>query len=499
MIFAGMSGSAVADAAGLGVIEIRAMIKEGYTAAIAATISAVSATIGPIIPPSIPFVIYGSLANVSVGALFLAGILPGLLMGLGLMGAIAIAARRLDLPRSAGWPSARVALHTVLRAAPALALPPVILVVIFTGVATPTEAAVVAAAFAFALGRFVYRELTLADFWQTLWESGRQTAQVMLIIAMSAPFGWVLIQQQVPNAILKSLMSLSSEPWVILLIVNAVLLILGMFLEAIAIMIIAYPILPPVMAAIGVDPVHFGVIMVLNLMIGLVTPPVGLCLYVVSGIAKVPIADIVSELGALPAGAHRRAVAGDLCARGVGVAAPCAGLRVGAMIVDLLSSIDRFLARACRWIVQACFLGLFVLLSLGIAQRVVPADEGARLRRAGRAAVHLDDVHRRAGAVARKRAVPGRRLRAHPAGPRAAGSGRGDPSGHAGGRRDPVLRGLGFPAPVGRDHAVPADRQGLVVCGDPGLRHADGVYSIVGAWRALRGDIKVRHGIATLG
>ena len=296
MIFAGMSGSAVADAAGLGVIEIRALIKEGYTARYAATITAVSSTIGPIIPPSIPFVIYGSMANVSVGALFLAGILPGLLMGVGLMGAIAITARRLKLPRSAGWPPLRVALRTLLSAAPALALPPAILAVIFTGVATPTEAAVVAAAFAFMLGRFVYRELTLADFWQTMWESGRQTAQVMLIIAMSAPFGWVLIQQQVPDAILKALMTLSGEPWVILLIVNVVLLVLGMFLEAIAIMIITYPILAPVMAAIGIDPVHFGVIMVLNLMIGLVTPPVGLCLYVVSGIAKVPIADIVSEL-----------------------------------------------------------------------------------------------------------------------------------------------------------------------------------------------------------
>jgi tripartite ATP-independent transporter DctM subunit len=296
MIFAGMSGSAVADAAGLGVIEIRAMVKEGYTARYAATISAVSATIGPIIPPSIPFVIYGSLANVSVGALFLAGIVPGLLMGLGLMAAIAIAAERLDLPRSAGLPPLREALGTVLRAAPALALPPLILAVIFTGIATPTEAAVVAAALAFVLGRFVYRELSLAGLLDTIWDAGRQTAQVMLIIAMSAPFGWVLIQQQVPNAILKSLMALSSEPWVILLIVNLVLLLLGMFLEAIAILIIAYPILAPVMAAIGVDPVHFGVIMVLNLMIGLVTPPVGLCLYVVSGIARVPITDIVREL-----------------------------------------------------------------------------------------------------------------------------------------------------------------------------------------------------------
>jgi tripartite ATP-independent transporter DctM subunit len=168
--------------------------------------------------------------------------------------------------------------------------------VIFTGIATPTEAAVVAAAYAFVLGRFVYRELTFGDLSQTLWETGRQTAQVMLIVAMSAPFGWVLIQQQVPNAILQALMGLSGEPWVILLIVNIVLLFLGMFLETIAVLIIAYPILAPVMAAIGVDPVHFGVIIVLNMMIGLVTPPVGLCLYVVSGIARVPIADIAREL-----------------------------------------------------------------------------------------------------------------------------------------------------------------------------------------------------------
>lgn len=296
MLFAGMSGSAVADAAGLGAIEIRAMVKEGYTARYAATITAVSSTIGPIVPPSIPFVIYGSLANVSVGALFLAGILPGLLLGVGLMIAIAVSATRRQLPRSSAKPPLAEALRTVRRAAPALMLPPLILAVIFTGLATPTEAAVVAAAAAFCLGRFVYRELSLADFWDTLWETARQTAQVMLIIAMSAPFGWVLIQQQIPDAILGALLTLSSSPWVILIIVNLVLLILGMFLEAIAILIIAYPILAPVMAAIGVDPVHFGVLMVLNLMIGLVTPPVGLCLYVVAGIAKVPIADIVREI-----------------------------------------------------------------------------------------------------------------------------------------------------------------------------------------------------------
>lgn len=296
LIFAGMSGSAVADAAGLGVIQQRAMEKAGFKARYAATITAVSSTIGPIVPPSIPFVIYGSLANISVGALFLAGILPGLVMALSLMIIIAVSASYLNLPRGERLPPFGVAARTVLVALPALMLPPMILIVIFTGIATPTEAAVVAAAIAFGLGRWVYRELTYADVVKVFWESARQTAQVMFIIALSAPFSWVLIQQQIPNAILQALLGISSETWVVLLIINVVLLILGMFIEGIALMIIAYPVLMPVVLSLGIDPIHFGVILVLNLMIGLVTPPVGLCLYVVAGVAKVPIAEITREI-----------------------------------------------------------------------------------------------------------------------------------------------------------------------------------------------------------
>ena len=296
VIFAGMSGSAVADAAGMGVIQQRAMEGASYKAQFAATITAVSSTIGPIIPPSIPFVIYGSLANVSVGALFLAGIVPGLLMALCLMILIAVSASYLNLPRGDRLPPLRVAARTVWVAAPALLLPPVVLAVIFTGIATPTEAAVVAAGLAFVLGRWVYRELSYADVAKVLWDSARQTAQVMFIIALSAPFGWVLIQQQIPNAILQALLSLSSDAWVVLLIINVVLLILGMFIEGIALMIIAYPVLMPVALSLGLDPIHFGVILVLTLMIGLVTPPVGLCLYVVAGIAKVSIAEISKEI-----------------------------------------------------------------------------------------------------------------------------------------------------------------------------------------------------------
>jgi tripartite ATP-independent transporter DctM subunit len=296
VIFAGMSGSAVADAAGMGVIEHRAMTKAGYTGRFAATITAVSSTIGPIIPPSIPFVIYGSLANVSVGALFLAGIVPGLLMAVALMGVIGVAAKYMDLPRGEALPPLREAARIIAKAGPALLLPPTILLVIFTGIATPTEAAVVAAAYAFALGRFVYRELSWPATVEVLWDTARQTAQVMFIIALAAPFGWVLIQQQIPNAILNAFLGMSSEPWMILLIINVVLLLLGMFIEGIAIMIIAYPVLLPIIAKIGVDPVHFGVILVLNIMIGLVTPPVGLCLYVVAGIARLSIAEITREI-----------------------------------------------------------------------------------------------------------------------------------------------------------------------------------------------------------
>jgi tripartite ATP-independent transporter DctM subunit len=296
MLFAGMSGSAVADAAGLGVVEIKAMREAGYSARFAATLTAVSSTIGPIIPPSIPFVIYGSLANVSVGALFLAGIVPGVLMGLALMAIVAVVAKRQDLPRGDRRPGWRKAWPVISAALPALLMPPLILGGIFTGIVTPTEAAVVAAGYAFLLGRFFYRELRLDDVLEIIWESGRQTAQVMFIIAAAAPFGWILIQQQIPNTLLAAILSLSSEPWVILLIINIVLLILGMFIEGVAILIIAFPVLLPIMLKIGVDPVHFGVIIVLNIMIGLVTPPVGLCLYVVSSVSRVPITEIASEM-----------------------------------------------------------------------------------------------------------------------------------------------------------------------------------------------------------
>ena len=296
MIFAGMSGSAVADAAGLGVIEIAAMKKEGYSTRFSAALTCASCTVGPIIPPSIPFVIYGNLAEVSVGALFLGGIIPGLLMGGAMMIAIVLRAKRLNLPRSHFQPTLRQAMCIAADALPAIFTPVIIMGGILLGIFTPTEAAVVAALYAMLLGFFYYRELRIGDLAEILLVTGRQTAQVMFIIAGAGIFGWVLIQQQIPNQAIEDLLLVSGMPWVILLMVNIILLILGMFIEGIAIMIMVVPIFVPLMVKIGVDPVHFGIVLTLNIMIGLLTPPVGLALYVVADISKVPMSELVVEM-----------------------------------------------------------------------------------------------------------------------------------------------------------------------------------------------------------
>jgi len=296
MLFAGMSGSAVADAVGLGKIEIEAMRRAGYSTRFAAAISAVSSTIGPVIPPSIPFVIYGSLANVSVGALFLAGVIPGVLMGVAMMIAIAIIARYRDLPLSEARPPLRVAAALLGDAVPALMMPFIVIGGILSGFFTPTEAAVVASLYSLALGLLFYRELKPSNLPEILWATGKETAQVLIIIAAAGALGWVMVQQRIPNAIINAILELSTSPWVVLLLVNAVLLVLGCFMESIAIMLIAVPIFVPLMERIGVDLVHFGVVMVLNLMIGLVTPPVGLCLYAISSVSNVPISALLAEI-----------------------------------------------------------------------------------------------------------------------------------------------------------------------------------------------------------
>jgi C4-dicarboxylate transporter, DctM subunit len=193
-------------------------------------------------------------------------------------------------------PTGGEAMRLFVNAFPAVITPVIIVGGILLGVFTPTEAAAIASLYAFALGFFFYRELRIADLPEILWQTAQQTVQVLFIIAGASAFGWILIQQQIPNAIIDGILSLSTTPWVVLLLVNVILLVLGCFIEAIAIMIMAYPVFLPLMAKIGVSPEHFGVIMVLNLMIGLITPPVGLCLYAVSTVSKVPIRELIGEL-----------------------------------------------------------------------------------------------------------------------------------------------------------------------------------------------------------
>ena len=295
MLFAGVSGAALAEAMGLGLIEIKAMKDGGFDKTFAGAVVASSSTIGPVIPPSIPLVIYGALAEVSVGKLFLGGVIPGVLMGVGIMVVIYI----LSVKR--GYRAEqRASLAQVTRSAIdgflGLLAPGIIMGGILGGVFTPTEAAVAAVIYALVIGAIVYRELDLRRLGTILWDTVDQTVRVMFIIAAAGMFGWLLIYIRAPQQIVEGLTALTSSPAVILLIFNVILLVLGCFMEGIAIMLLTVPIFVPVLAKFGIDPVHFGVVMTLNLMIGLLTPPVGMVLYAVSTIAQVTVVRLAREL-----------------------------------------------------------------------------------------------------------------------------------------------------------------------------------------------------------
>ncbi|MCW5644707.1 MAG: TRAP transporter large permease [Rhodoferax sp.] len=295
MVFAGMSGSALADAMGLGAIEVKAMVKSGYQPRFAAAVTAASATIGPVIPPSIPLVIYGSMSGISVGALFLGGVVPGVLMGLAMMATVYVIAVRRNYPRERRA-TLREVVQALLGGLAAIATPALIMGGILSGVFTPTEASVAACLYAMFLGMVVYREIAWNDLPRILWDTVHQTAQVMFIVAAAGLFGWVLIFLRVPDDLIAWLTSLSDNPLMVLLIINAILLLLGCFMEGIAIMLLTIPIFLPIIGQLGIDPVHFGVMMTLSLMLGLLTPPVGMVLYAVSSVAKVPMMALAREL-----------------------------------------------------------------------------------------------------------------------------------------------------------------------------------------------------------
>lgn len=295
VIFSGMSGSAVADAVGIGQVDIRAMRQAGYPDDFSIAVTAASATIGPIIPPSIPLIVYAVIANTSATALLIAGLLPGLLMAAMLMIVVAIRARGLGVPTES-WQGFRVLARSFLGALPAIVTPVIIIGGMWSGIFTPTEAAAVAAVYALVIALLVYRELTLERLWTVLRETMRETAIILIIIAAAALYAWLLVFSQIPQELVSVVGAQELDPFLLLLLINIFLLIVGLFMETNAAITIFTPMLLPLAVAAGVDPVHFGIVMVLNLMIGLLTPPVGMVMFAVAKVGEVSINKAVVAL-----------------------------------------------------------------------------------------------------------------------------------------------------------------------------------------------------------
>jgi tripartite ATP-independent transporter DctM subunit len=296
LIFAGMSGSALADAAGSGKIMQVLMTKDGrYTPAFAAALTAASSVIGPIIPPSIPLVIYALVSDTSIGYLFLGGVIPGVLLGIAQMALIAYTARRRNFPVEPPVP-VRELPRIAWQAFPALMMPVILLGLMYSGVTTPTEAAAAAAFYALVVSTLVYRSFGWRDLHHSLMNSARMTISIGMLIAGAIVFNYVITVENIPKTISAVLKAYELSPVAFLLLANLLLLLLGCFLEGTTILLIIVPVMLPTAQVLGIDPVHFGVVAVVNIMIGLITPPYGLLLFMMVKIADVPLKDIVRDI-----------------------------------------------------------------------------------------------------------------------------------------------------------------------------------------------------------
>ena len=296
LIFSGMSGSAVADAAGIGKIIIHMMVKSGkYTRGYAAAITAATATIGPIIPPSIPMVIYALVSGASIADLFLGGIIPGLLMGLVLMGMNTIIAHRRNFGAEDPVPLRQLPRLTV-QATPALLMPFILLFCLYSGITTPTEAAAIAALYALIIAAGLYRTIRIKTLYEVFVESARAAASVGLVIGASMILTYIVIQENIPQALSASLEGADISPLVFLILINILVLLLGCILDATVIILVIVPLFIPTCEALGIDLVHFGVVVVVNSMIGLITPPYGILLFVINAVTGIPLKEIISEV-----------------------------------------------------------------------------------------------------------------------------------------------------------------------------------------------------------
>ncbi len=296
MFFGGISGSAVADTSALGTILVPGMVQKGYDQPFSAAVTAASSTMGPIIPPSILMVIMGVTTGVSIGGLFAAGLVPGLLLGVSMMVLSYVLAIKRDYPKDEVPFSLTRFWKAFIKAFPALMAPAIILGGILGGVFTATEAAVVAVFYALFLGLLVYKELKVSDLVPILISSGTTTAVLLLVIAMANIFSWILTAQQIPQQIAQGILSITQNKFLVLLMVNLFLLFIGTFLEGGAAIIILAPTLMKIAQVIGVDPLHFGFVMVFNLVVGLLTPPLGVCLFVVCGVTDTPLPALIKAV-----------------------------------------------------------------------------------------------------------------------------------------------------------------------------------------------------------
>ena len=298
LIFSGMSGSAIADAAGVGKVTINMMVKSGhYTRGFAAAVVAASATVGPVIPPSIPMVLYALVSDTSIGYLFLGGVVPGLIMTGAMMVLIAVIAHRRHMAPDAVVPWSELPRHTV-NAIPVLMMPAILLYGIYGGVTTPTEAAAVAAAYALILAGLFYRSLSFRDLYQVLSQSANQSAAVGLVIGSALIFNYIIASENIPAKIQAYISLIEVSPLAFLLAINVLLLVLGCFLDASTIILVILPLFLPACRALGIDLVHFGVVAVVNCMIGLITPPYGILLFVINAVTGIPLREIIREIWA---------------------------------------------------------------------------------------------------------------------------------------------------------------------------------------------------------
>lgn len=295
MLFGGISGTAVADVASVGGMMIPGMKKAGYPGDFSAAVTAASSTVGPMIPPSVPMIIVGSLSGLSVGKLFLAGAVPGLLMGVAMMVVTYFIAKKKNFPREA-WQGFSELFRSFTGAIWAIAMTVLIVGGLLIGVTTPTETAVVACLYAMLVGLFVYRQLPVARIPKIIIDSAISSAGILVLVGTANVFGWILVAERIPQTLADGVLSFTDNKFVVILLINLLLIFVGMFMETIAALIILFVPLQALAMAVGIDPMHFACFAVLNLMIGLTTPPVGVCLFVASNIARLPLSPVIRAI-----------------------------------------------------------------------------------------------------------------------------------------------------------------------------------------------------------